>query len=177
MYNPPVLGDVNGLLGAINMGNAVGGTNWPGVAYDPETHNIIAQANNAGITSTSLVEPPPNFSDIKYVSGVAGRAFTEVIGPGDCCAADSPRAVAQAQAAGPAGGGDAGGGRESGGKAGGPGREGGAAEGIADALPRRRQAVHGRRDQRRRVLGRVSGVHVPEKRRERSEGTAETAEL
>ena len=98
MYNPPVLGNVNGLLGAINMGNAVGGTNWPGVAYDPETHNIIAQANNVGITSTSLVEPPPNFSDIKYVSGVAGRAFTEVIGPGDCCAADSPRAVAQAQA-------------------------------------------------------------------------------
>jgi quinoprotein glucose dehydrogenase len=98
MYNPPVLGNVNGLLGAINMGNAVGGTNWPGVAYDPETHNIIAQANNAGITSTSLVEPPPNFSDIRYVSGVAGRAFQEVIGPGDCCAADSPRAVAQAQA-------------------------------------------------------------------------------
>ena len=37
MYNPPVLGNVNGMLGAINMGNAVGGTNWPGVAYDPET--------------------------------------------------------------------------------------------------------------------------------------------
>ena len=43
MYNPPVLGNVNGILGAINMGNAVGGTNWPGVAYDPETHTIIAQ--------------------------------------------------------------------------------------------------------------------------------------
>src|SRR5262245_25009326 len=49
MYNPPILGDVNGVLGAINFGNAVGGTNWPGVAYDPETHNIIAQANNVGI--------------------------------------------------------------------------------------------------------------------------------
>jgi quinoprotein glucose dehydrogenase len=36
MYNPAVLGNVNGILGAINMGNAVGGTNWPGVAYDPE---------------------------------------------------------------------------------------------------------------------------------------------
>ena len=98
MYNPAVLGDVNGILGAINMGNAVGGTNWPGVAYDPETHNIIANANNAGITATSLVTPPPSFSDIRYVSGVAGRPFQEVIGPGDCCAADSPRAIAQAQA-------------------------------------------------------------------------------
>src|SRR5678816_840965 len=63
MYNPPILGNVNGLLGAINMGNAVGGTNWPGVAYDPELHTIFANANNVGITSASLVAPPPAFSD------------------------------------------------------------------------------------------------------------------
>ena len=30
------LGDVNGVLGAINLGNAGGGTNWPGGAFDPE---------------------------------------------------------------------------------------------------------------------------------------------
>jgi glucose dehydrogenase len=98
MYNPAVLGNVNGLLGAINMGNAVGGTNWPGVAYDPELHTVFAQANNVGITATSVVPPPAGFSDIRYVSGVAGRPFQEVLGPGDCCAADSPRAQAQAQA-------------------------------------------------------------------------------
>jgi len=96
MYNPAILGDVNGTLGAINMGNAVGGTNWPGVAYDPELHTVFANANNVGITSTSLVAPPPGFSDIRYVSGVAGRPFQEVFGPGDCCAADSPRARTQA---------------------------------------------------------------------------------
>src|SRR3954452_16690242 len=98
MYNPPVLGSVNGVLGAINMGNAVGGTNWPGIAYDPEIHTAFANANNVGITSGSLVPPPPNFSDIRYVSGLAGRPFQEVLGPGDCCAADSPRAAAQAAA-------------------------------------------------------------------------------
>jgi quinoprotein glucose dehydrogenase len=98
MYNPPVLGNVNGILGAINMGNAVGGTNWPGVAYDPETHNIIANANNVGLTSGSIVEPPASFSDIKYVSGIAGQQFREVLGPGDCCAADSPRAATQTAA-------------------------------------------------------------------------------
>jgi quinoprotein glucose dehydrogenase len=96
MYNPPVLGNVNGVQGAINMANAAGGTNWPGAAYDPETHNVIANANNVGITSGSLIAPPPNFSDIRYVSGIAGRPFQEVLGPGDCCAADSPRAQAQA---------------------------------------------------------------------------------
>jgi quinoprotein glucose dehydrogenase len=93
MYNPPILGNVNGLLGAINMGNAVGGTNWPGVAYDPELHTIFANANNVGITSASLVPPPQGFSDIRYVSGMAGQPFREVLGPGDCCAADSPRAA------------------------------------------------------------------------------------
>ena len=73
------------------MGNAIGGTNWPGVAYDPELHTIFAQANNVGITATSVVPPPPNFSDIRYVSGVAGRPFIEVFGPGDC---SSPLIVA-----------------------------------------------------------------------------------
>jgi len=96
MFNPPILGDVNGLLGAINIGNAVGGTNWPGVAYDPELHTIFAQANNAGLTSASLVAPPSTFkTDIKYVSGIAGRPFQMVLGPGDCCAADNTSPQAQ----------------------------------------------------------------------------------
>ena len=99
MYNPPVVGSLKGVLGAINMGNAIGGTNWPGVAYDPETHTIYAQANNVNITATSLAPPPPSFSDIRYVSGIEGREFREVLGPGDCCAADSPRAIEQAAAA------------------------------------------------------------------------------
>jgi len=92
MYNPAVLGDVNGLLGAINMGNAVGGTNWPGGGYDPDTHTAFTPGNNVGITAATLTPPPAGFSDIRYVSGVAGRPFQEVLGPGDCCAADSPRA-------------------------------------------------------------------------------------
>jgi len=99
MYNPPILGSVNGLLGSINMGNAIGGTNWPGVAYDPELHTVFAQANNTNITASSLAAPPKGFSDIRYVSGMEGREFREVLGPGDCCAADSPRAVAQIEAA------------------------------------------------------------------------------
>ena len=61
LFNPPILGDVNGLLGAINIGNAGGGTNWPGVAYDPETHIVYAQAANAGVGADSLVRAAAGF--------------------------------------------------------------------------------------------------------------------
>jgi len=99
MYNPPILGSDKGLLGAINMSNAIGGTNWPGAAYDPETHTVYAQANDVNITAISLAPPPKEFSDIRYVSGIEGREFREVLGPGDCCSADSTRNVAAVEAA------------------------------------------------------------------------------
>ena len=99
LFNPPILGNVNGLLGALNIGNVGGGTNWPGGGYDPEMHVVYAPASNAGVGALSLAPPPPAFSDIRYVRGVAGQPFVEVFGPGDCCAADSPRAIAQAAAA------------------------------------------------------------------------------
>ena len=35
LFNPAMLGNVNGMLGAINIGNAGGGTNWPGSSFDP----------------------------------------------------------------------------------------------------------------------------------------------
>ena len=46
VYLPPMVGDVNGLLGAITMGAANGGTNWPGGGYDPETHTVFAMAGD-----------------------------------------------------------------------------------------------------------------------------------
>jgi quinoprotein glucose dehydrogenase len=87
-FTPAILGDVEGFLGAIGAGTA---TNWPGSAYDPETHIVYAQATNNGVQSRSLVTPPPGFSDIRYVSGIAGRPFQVVLGPGDCCAADGEK--------------------------------------------------------------------------------------
>jgi len=84
-FNPPMLGDVKGLLGAITVGTA---TNWPGGGFDPETHILYAPAGNTPI-SRSLVATPQGFSDLRYITGVAGRPIVEVWGPGDCCAADS----------------------------------------------------------------------------------------
>ncbi len=86
-FVPPILGNTTGLLGAIGAGTA---TNWPGVGYDPELHNVYAPTGNT-VSARSIVAPPQGFSDIRYVSGVAGRPFREVFGPGDCCAADGGR--------------------------------------------------------------------------------------
>src|SRR5436190_1288799 len=90
-YVPLILGDANGRLGAINIGNTAGGTNWPGGGLDPETHIFYSQASMSSVTTGSLVEPPPGFSDIRYVAGVKGREFREMEGPGFGSAADAPQ--------------------------------------------------------------------------------------
>src|SRR5260370_5802933 len=80
-----MLGDVKGVLGAITVGTA---TNWPGGGFDPETHIVYAPAGNTpGVRS--LIASPPGFSDIRYITGIAGRPIVEVWGPGDCCSSDS----------------------------------------------------------------------------------------
>ena len=93
MFTPPVVGDASGKwLGAINLGNGTGGTNWPGAAYDPETHIVYAQAQAAALSTISLREPPPGFSDVSYMSGRKDQPFREAFGPGFGSAADSPLA-------------------------------------------------------------------------------------
>jgi quinoprotein glucose dehydrogenase len=94
-FNPPMLGQVNGMFGSITVGTA---TNWPGGGYDPELHIAFAPAGNMAGTR-SLVAPPQGFSDIKYVAGLGGQPFREVLGPGDCCAADAPRTAERAREA------------------------------------------------------------------------------
>ncbi len=89
MFNPPVVGDPKGFLGGINLGNASGGTNWPGAGYDPETHIVYAQANQSAVTPISLRTPPDGFSDIRYVSGRNDLPFRVAEGPGFGSAADA----------------------------------------------------------------------------------------
>jgi quinoprotein glucose dehydrogenase len=92
-FAPGALGDVNGILGAIVAGTA---TNWPGGAYDPERHIAFMPAGNTpGVRS--LVAPPGEFSDIRFVQGIAGQQFREVLGPGDCCAAGAPQTAERAR--------------------------------------------------------------------------------
>src|ERR1700722_297052 len=94
-FAPGVLGDVKGTLGAIVAGTA---TNWPGFGYDPDTHTAFMPAGNTP-SVRSLVQPPGEFSDIRYVQGIAGQQFREILGPGDCCAAGAPQTEARARLA------------------------------------------------------------------------------
>jgi len=103
MFTPPMVGDPKTLLGAINLGNASGGTNWPGAGFDPETHTVYAQAQQSAVTPISLRTPPPGFTDIKFTSGRNDQEFRVAEGPGFGSAADAP----QRPAAGGRGGGPA----------------------------------------------------------------------
>jgi glucose dehydrogenase len=91
MFLPSIVGDGKGLLGAMQLGNASGGTNWPGAGYDPETHIVYAQANQAAVSPISLRLPPPGFSDIRFVLGRNDTEFRVSEGPGFGSAADAPQ--------------------------------------------------------------------------------------
>ena len=100
VYNPPIVGNVNGLLGAINIGHVNGGTNWPGGGYDPETQTVYVHANTSSVNSSSVAPPPPGFSDIPYQDGVVGEQFRLRQAAGTGTYADVPqRGRGQGQAA------------------------------------------------------------------------------
>src|SRR5205823_5857872 len=75
MFNPPIVSRVDGPIAAMTIGTTGGGTNWPGGSFDPETNIAYLYAANSGVAPLGLVEPPPGFSDIRYVSGQAGQPF------------------------------------------------------------------------------------------------------
>jgi len=90
MFLPAVISKIGGPWQAVTIGTLSGGTNWPGASYDPETHVFYSYANNSAIAGLGLVEPPPGFSDMRYVPGIAGQEFRLNEGPGFGSAAEAP---------------------------------------------------------------------------------------
>jgi len=99
MFLPPIVGDSNGLLAALTLGTAGGGTNWPGAGYDPETHIVYAQANQSALFPLSMRTPPSGFSDIRDVMGRNDTEFRVSEGPGFGSAADAPQPARRPAAA------------------------------------------------------------------------------
>ena len=80
LFLPPVVSDPNNYLGALTSPGSQGGTNWPGGAYDPETHRLFVYSKTTS-QSRSVVKPAPTASDMDFVGGAAGRVPTAPSGP------------------------------------------------------------------------------------------------
>jgi quinoprotein glucose dehydrogenase len=69
IFTPPVVSKADGYLGTLIMGQSLGGTNWPGGSYDPQTHMFYVFSQGA-LGALGLVPPNPGVSDVKYVQGI-----------------------------------------------------------------------------------------------------------
>jgi quinoprotein glucose dehydrogenase len=69
MFTPPLVTKPDGPVGALTVGTAGGGANWPGGAYDPETHMLYVYSNST-VRLLGLTPPPEGtVSDMDYVQG------------------------------------------------------------------------------------------------------------
>lgn len=89
IYTPPVVSNLNGPIATFTSGTATGGTNWPGGSFNPENHTVYVYGCNACIAFTALVPPPPGFTDLPYVEGLAGQPVVMVNAAGTNQGADA----------------------------------------------------------------------------------------
>jgi quinoprotein glucose dehydrogenase len=74
LFTPPSVSTLGGSLATITSPGALGGANWPGGSYDPDTHTLYV-FSQSGISALGLVpSPDANLSDMEYVQGTAGVA-------------------------------------------------------------------------------------------------------
>jgi quinoprotein glucose dehydrogenase len=87
IFTPPVISRAEGPLATLRLW---GGTNWPGGAYDPETHTLYMSSESRVNAATGLIPSPgKEASDMRYVSGNALVGYRYVAGPGEDAGADS----------------------------------------------------------------------------------------
>jgi quinoprotein glucose dehydrogenase len=71
LFTPPIVSQKGGLLGTLTLAGALGGTNWPGGSYDPETHTVFASTSTTLIFMGLIPPPSKEWSDMNYVLGNA----------------------------------------------------------------------------------------------------------
>jgi quinoprotein glucose dehydrogenase len=72
IFTPPIVSKAEGPIATLSRGPTNGGTNWPGGAYDPETHTVYVASSNAAPSVLGLVQPAKDRSDMDWVAGIAG---------------------------------------------------------------------------------------------------------
>jgi quinoprotein glucose dehydrogenase len=87
IFTPPVVSKAEGPLATLRLW---GGTNWPGGAFDPQTHTLFMSSEARVNAATGLI-PSPNkeVSDMNYLSGNALVGYRYIAGPGEEAGADA----------------------------------------------------------------------------------------
>jgi len=70
LFTPPTLSSLDGPLATLQVPADVGGANWPGGSFDPETNHLYVHSHTAVYVS-GLVAASPQQSDMGYVGGQA----------------------------------------------------------------------------------------------------------
>jgi glucose dehydrogenase len=87
LFDPPVLSKADGPIKLLTFATALGGTNWPGGAYDPETHTVYVSSNQQVVGLSLLPVTDKRFSDSAYVGGDVLAGLRDVSG----ASGDGPR--------------------------------------------------------------------------------------
>jgi quinoprotein glucose dehydrogenase len=108
IFTPPSVSTLDGTIASLIAPGALGGSNWPGGAYDPELHNVYVFSQSATAT-LGLVPPANGRSDMNYVQGSAATGARTTPGAGSNdgpSAAGAGRGAGRGAGAGAAGAGD-----------------------------------------------------------------------
>jgi len=104
IFTPPSVSTVDGTIGSLVSPGPLGGSNWPGGSYDPETHNVYVFSQSV-IAAFGLVPPQPGQSDMNFIQGNAQAAPRGGRGGGAPAAPGGGRGGAAPAAGGRGGGG------------------------------------------------------------------------
>ena len=70
LFTPPVVSRWEGPLATLILPDNIGGANWPGGSFDPETNYLYIHSHSQ-IFDLGLVQPPLDRSNMRYVRGTA----------------------------------------------------------------------------------------------------------
>ena len=70
LFTPPVVSRWDGPMGTVMLPSTGGGANWPGGAYDPETHTLFVHSTTTPAI-LGLVASDGKNSDMAYIRGTA----------------------------------------------------------------------------------------------------------
>ena len=69
LFTPPVVSQWDGPLATLMLPSTVGGSNWPGGSYDPETGLFYIQSSTQ-VSPLGLIAPAEDQSDMAYIRGM-----------------------------------------------------------------------------------------------------------